>query len=372
MSHLRRKSILLGVALILPAFAGCHGQNIVAQLGSQTFSQKDYLKYLEQLTPTQFSQDEQLAGRADPSINAGVIGMVEMLREAGINQLAEKKQVKPTQDEIDTYYRAEKALNPQIDVLIQQGAVSPSALKHTIKLKLELTALGSDEAHIDPADIANLYKKNASIYSLPLRYGIKMIQVPAGAQGITILNQLKASGDFVKTIQQYQLPVQAPMDGQEQILAESSLQQVPPLYNAVKTLQSGQFAPAPIKFTDPKGNPHYVVAQVVRSLPARTLTMQEVEPLLKMQLIAQRYPDFQMHAFTVLNDYMKSTTLSIYDPKYAGIVPAFLLISPTALQAMQQPAASASGALPGGTAPPSAAAPPASGTTGAPSAPAVP
>ncbi len=320
-----------GLLLSLCALSGCQGKKVVAQLGSTSFTESAYLKRLETITPADFTQDETLAGFPnDPSLTAGSVALIDMIRETALANLAAQKKVVISDSDIDQLLNVQKQMNPSLDKAIRVGLVSETNIRRTIKMQLEITGIGSDNATITPAEIQQFYNQNINAFKLPTLYGLRMVTVPNSTLGIQVLNEVKATGNFPAVMQKYNIPASPPLDGHEQILSEAQLKTIAPLYQAVTKLTPLQFVTAPVQYKAPGGQTFAIVAQLTRTMPAHTLTLADVTPLIRLQLLHQKFPDYQPHTFQLLNTYLKNQKVVIYPTGLAATVSRYLLAVPPA------------------------------------------
>ena len=345
--------VVSGLVLSLSALSGCQGKKVVAQLGSTSFTQGAYLKRLEAITPADFTQDEALAGvQSDPSLTAGSVALIDMIRETALANLATQKKVPIADSDVEQLLNVQKEMNPSLDKAIRVGVVSEANIRRQIKMQLEITGIGSDGASITPTEIQQFYNQNINAFKLPTLYGIRMVTVPNSTVGIQVLNEVKATGNFQAVVQKYNIPASPPLDGHEQILADSQLKTIAPLYNAITKLTPLQFVPAPVQYKAPGGQTFAIVAQLTRTLPAHTLSLADVTPLIRLQLLHQKFPDYQPHTFQQLNTYLKNEKVVIYPTGLAATVSRYLLaIPPTAPGGV---AGGPQGGAPGATGAPSA------------------
>lgn len=302
--------------LLLPLLAGCQGDSIIAQVGNQSISVKRYYDTLENLTQADFSNA--------PDLQAGPLALLYLVRETAIQQLAQQKGFVPSDDFIDRILEYQREKDPNLDDNIRRGLIPENQLKKQLTLLYEILTIGADTDHVDEAQLKQMYNREKSQLDLPERFVARMLVVKDEQDGIETLNRLKATGNFAVEAQREHAA--APFDGAEVTLsAQQVKQQQPQLYDVLEKLSPGQFADAPVPLKQPGSpTPLYVLVQLTHKMPAKSMSYEQVRPLLVEQYLQQAFPQYQQHFYQVLTDYLKGllaqNKIIIYNQRYAGIV----------------------------------------------------
>lgn len=305
--------------LLLPLLAGCQGDSIIAQVGGQSISMKRYYDTLENLTQADFSNVSN-----GPDLQAGPLALLYLIREAAIQQLAQQKGFIPSDDFIDRILEYQREKDPNLDDNIRRGLISESQLKKQLILLYEILTIGADTDHVDESQLKQMYAREKSQLDLPERFVVRMLLVKNEQDGIETLNRLKATGNFAAEAQRERDA--SPFDGEEiTVSAEQVKQQQPQLYEALEKLSPGQFADAPIPLKQPGApTPLYVLVQLTHKMPAKSMSYEQVRPLLVEQYLQQAFPQYQQHFYQTLTEYLKGllaqNKIVIYNQRYASIV----------------------------------------------------
>ncbi|CCW34810.1 PPIC-type PPIASE domain [Chthonomonas calidirosea] len=302
--------------LLLPLLTGCQGDSIIAQVGGQSISMKRYYDTLENLTQADFSNA--------PDLQAGPLALLYLIREAATQQLAQQKGFIPSDDFIDRILEYQREKDPNLDDNIRRGLISESQLKKQLILLYEILTIGADTDHVDESQLKQMYAREKSQLDLPERFVVRMLLVKNEQDGIETLNRLKATGNFAAEAQRERDA--PPFDGEEiTVSAEQVKQQQPQLYEALEKLSPGQFADAPIPLKQPGApTPLYVLVQLTHKMPAKSMSYEQVRPLLVEQYLQQAFPQYQQHFYQTLTEYLKGllaqNKIVIYNQRYASIV----------------------------------------------------
>jgi hypothetical protein len=372
--NLARPIAALCATLILPVLYGCQGHRIVARLNGEAVNDDQYLDRLERVVPQEFEQLAQ-ANTTNMPLDAGAIAMVTTLREKALEIVAKNKNAVPTSEAVDQIYHYDLLLDPSIDAALKMNTLTPDDIKKNIRIAIEAVGIGTDGAKVDPKELDDAFKAAktsplpADKLDIPERYGLKLLGVKNLDDGQVVLGRLKATGDFKTEAQQE--GVKAPFDGSEHVFAATQIQaQLPVLYDALKTLKPGQFAPAPLTLSGsgPNGQQtFYAVVQKTKEIPAHEVTLPEVSAELTQRVLKKKFPQWQQHFVQSLNDFLrdKNTIIEVDIDRYKALVPAFLKTAPEATSS-QSGMTGAQGGVPmsSGAGMPSGSAPTGSGPTG--------
>jgi len=372
--YLPRAIAALSATAVLPILFGCQGHRIVARLNGEAINDDQYLDRIERVVPAEFEQMSQ--AHPELPIDAGAVALVTALREKAVDVVAKNKNVVPMPDTVDSIYRYDLLLDAGIEALILKHSVAPEEIKKNIRLSLEALGIGTDGAKVDAKELDDAFKsaKTSPVptdkLDIPERYGLKLLGVKNTVEGQLVLGRLKATGDF-KT-EALQESDKAPFDGTERIFPADQIQrQLPVLYDALKPLTPGQFAPSPVTLTaqTPTGpQTFYAVVQLTRKMPSRVVTLNEVSAELTQRLLKRKFPQWQQHFVQSLNDFLvaKDTVVEVDIERYKTLVPAFLQ-TPAQLPSQQGGQVTTPGGMPSGSgAPPAAGSATSSPSTGKP------
>jgi hypothetical protein len=321
-------------------------------MNGELIDQDQYVDRMQRVTKAVFDQTLQIAGRqSDPQLDAGAVALISILREMAIDQLAKQKGVVPSDDSITSIMNYQRAADPTLDKAIKKDPSMEDLQKRSLRLQEEVFAIGTDGAQVDNNELKTEFEADRALLDVQAKVGLRVLGVKDESEGLTLLGQLKATGDFRAAERQEQSP--PPFDGTERFFPVDSLQKSAlPLYDAVKSLNPGQFAPAPVTLTLPtqsgQSQSLIVLVQLTDRLPAKKVTLEQVRPIISQRVLQKSHPQMNQHVLEQLNEYLQNQakTLEIYSDRYKGVVMAYLFAPP---QPMMAPAGA--GAPPGAQAP---------------------
>jgi hypothetical protein len=364
-----RPIIAIGAFLLLPALYGCQGHKIVARINGDTITDEQYSNRLERVVPQEFQPMMQTA--PGMSIDAGAVALVTAIRERSVDILAKQKNAMASNETVDALFKYQELANPNLANLIKNGTVQEEEVKHNLRIQTEAVGIGTDGAQVDAKELTDAFNlaKNSpnpvDKLDISEKYGMRLLRVKDETDGLLVLGRLKASGDWSEEARKE--GDQKQLDGTDQTFPVPDLQRLPALYDVIKTLSPGQFAPAPITLTVPQqsGTQSFtVVAQLTKKIPAHQVTLDEVRAELTARLLQKKFPQWQQHFVQTLNDFLRSkdTNIEIDIERYRPLVTAFFKTPP---EPMVAPGGVSAG--PGGaSAPPAGASMDAQSPTGTP------
>lgn len=342
--------------LTLTGLSGCQNNKaIVARVNTTAITNDDFEERALRVTADQLQYAQ--------GMDAGALALVSMIHENLVSELAKQKGVEPQPADIQKIVAFTKLSDPRVASAINGGSLTEDDVVRSIRGQMEDFAIGTDGAKAEDKDVQALYNQRkaqgrAGGLVIPETYKIKIVRAPDPTTGQQALDQLKKTGDWkgVATTVLHLTGAEAANAGREQSVDMTRIQPQT-LQDALRALQPGQFTPAPIQatITNPQTHaqqPLIVIAQVISKQPERTLTLDEVRPLLQQSVIANTHKDWQAHEQQLLasftQDLLSKGLLQINIKRYEKLLDTF--ISPMA--------ASRAGNVSGTTIAPQPAAPP--------------
>lgn len=362
----RGATLTAAAAVLTVALAGCShdptksdgtttssGSDIVATVNSTNIPQSEFYTQLQAYMPPQGQPASDTAGRTV---------LRTMIENTLVEQLAQKENVAPTDQELDAFFNGEKAITDfqTIDgfdkLLTQVGATPDDVKQEQLKPTLSRLKLLGKGTTITDADIQQYYDKNKDHFGHPERAHIRKIAVASQTEAQTIEAQIKAGKAFDSFLGQSldtssptgDVPNWIPLDLNSPQLKGNP--QLKPLVDVVKSTAEGQVAP-PLN----TGGSWWIV-QVVKKEPAATLPLDQIRGLLQFQVLSEKaQSNFsnQMDLQQKMRQFQTSATIQTDLPQYKTLVDQIKNPPPT--PAMPQFSAPPQGAAPA----PRPAAPPA-------------
>ena len=179
--------------------------------------------------------------------------------------------------------------------------------------------LGSNAATIPEADIQTTFKENQKQYNYPEIVGLRVAPVPNETEGIQLISQIKANGDFAAAAAKY-----VPNAGQVRYITLDPLPEA--LKTALASLKDGQVAPAPVKIQAP-GAPTAttVVVQLVKRMPKGDATLADAHEAVRERKLAETQPQLLQHSEELINEYNKTAKVDVYIDRYKDVVKQALI-----------------------------------------------
>ena len=354
-----------------PAAPGAPAGKAVAIVKGVTLSEEEYLnrvQYVRQI-PQQFSLD------------AGGVTLVNMIDDILTEQLCKEKNVVPTEDSVKQLAEIFRRTTPSIEQQFVSKQLSDMELYRQVRKVLELTALGSDGAKPEAADVQKAYDEMKKNPIYPATYTIRVLVVPDPVKANDVLPQLKATGNFKEAAKTLKMTAaEISRAGSELVMQKKDAP--PELVKALDDLGNGPFTPEKGPFTgsvavtqknptNPTSAPTiYVIAQLIGKQAEETPAMDKLKVFLEQQALQQSRPQWQLHAQQQLGEYTKTAQITINIERYKPLLESVILAQASAhTDAPPQGAPGGPGGQggppPGATAPPPSA-PPSGGASAPP------
>jgi foldase protein PrsA len=295
-----------------------------------------------------------MPGQGQPNGDtAGRTVLRTLIENTLVEQLAQKENVAPTDQELDAFFNGEKAITDfstvdGFDKLLEQiGATSDDVKQEQLKPTLSRLKLLAKGTTVSDSDIQQYYEKNKSRFSQPERAHIRKIAVASQTEAQAIGAQIKAGKSFDSFLGQSldtssptgDVPRWVPLTG-------DSNPQLKPLIDAVKSTPEGQVTP-PLNY----GGSWWIV-QVVKKEPASTLPLDQIKGLLQFQVLgekAQSNFSNQMDLQQKMRQFQTTADIKTDLPQYKTLIDQIKNPPPT--PAMPQFAPPPSATAPAGKAP---------------------
>jgi hypothetical protein len=372
--NLARPITAVCASLLLPILCGCQGHKIIARINGESINDDQYLSRLERVVPQEFDPLVK-TNRAGLNIDAGAVALVSILREKAVDLLAKQKNVVPTSETVESIFNYQRQADPNIAAMMKTTPGLEEDIRRNIRIQSEALGIGTDGAQVDAKELNDAFnaQKNSPTASdrldIPERIGLRVLRVKDADDGLLTLNRLKASGDFAaEAAREGDGP---PVDGSERIFPTSEIQkQLPSLYEALKSVKPGTFAPAPLPIIN-GATSFLAVVEVTHKEPTHIVTLDEVRSVLTQRLLQKKFPQWQLHFIQTLNDFLrKDATIEIDIDRYKPLIQAFFktLIEPVSAPQTAPPGAVGTPSDRAGSAAPNAGTPPpgSAGTAGTP------
>ena len=346
----RRSLTIFGAATVLAALSGCQNHKIIARVNSVAINDDEYDAAVSRVKANDF---QALTQQGIPT-DAGGAGLVAVVKEKLLEKLAADKNAIPSDDTVNRYIQYLMRASPNVMNAEEAGQLSKDDLPRLVRDQMIRIALGSNNATVPEEDIKKEYddnKKNAGAapkYSeYPEMYGLRAVPVPSQAEGIQLINQIKATGDFAAAAAKI-----SPQAGHVTYLfADSPTQPLPaPLKTALNSLKEGQLASAPISLaTTPNGPGPLIVVQLVKHMPKGEATLAEAHEAIREMKLQQTQPQIMQHSQEVINEFNQKANIEVYIDRYKNVVKAAMVPPPPSAMGAGAPnGASAPGGAPGG------------------------
>jgi len=288
----KRGAMLTAAAAVLTvAFAGCKDQgakgtspsggdagDVVAVVNSDTILQPDFYQQLQAYAPRQGQP-------GDPAGKAVLRGMIE---NDLIEQLAKKENVAPTDQEVDGFFKGEKAMLDfqtvdGFDKQLEQAGVTGDQVKdQQLRPALARLKLLTKTVTISDKDIQDNYDKNKTRYSQPERVHIRKIALATQVEAQTISAQIKTGKTFESFLPQSVDPTPNGDVPQWVPLTAGDNPQLKPLVTALKDVAPGSVS-APLNY----GGSWWLVKVVEKKEPS-TLPLDQIKDIIRVQILNEK------------------------------------------------------------------------------------
>ncbi len=310
-THLRRRSLAaLGLAALLTPLAGCQNRKYVARVNDATITDEEYQDYVSRVK----AQDFQQLTSQQVTTDAGGAGLILAVKDKLLEKLAADKHALPTEDEVKRYAQYLTRTDPRVMSSIAAGQLTPEMLPKLLRENMIKINLGSNAATIPEADIQTAFKENQKQYNYPEIVGLRVAPVPNDTEGIQLISQIKANGDFAAAAAKY-----VPNAGAVRYVVLDPLPE--PLKTALASLKDGQVAAAPVKIQAP-GAPTAttIVVQLVKRMPKGDATLADAHEAVRERKLAETQPQLLQHSEELINEYNKTAKVDVYIERYNDVV----------------------------------------------------
>lgn len=310
-THLRRRSLAaLGLAALLTPLAGCQNRKYVARVNDATITDEEYQDYVSRVK----AQDFQQLTSQQVTTDAGGAGLILAVKDKLLEKLAADKHAIPSEDEVKRYAQYLTRTDPRVMSSIAAGQLTPEMLPKLLRENMIKINLGSNAATIPEADIQTAFKENQKQYNYPEIVGLRVAPVPNDTEGIQLISQIKANGDFAAAAAKY-----VPNAGAVRYVVLDPLPE--PLKTALASLKDGQVAAAPVKIQAP-GAPTAttIVVQLVKRMPKGDATLADAHEAVRERKLAETQPQLLQHSEELINEYNKTAKVDVYIERYNDVV----------------------------------------------------
>lgn len=366
--YYRRTLVALSAVAGFALLSGCQGHKIVAKINGTPIEDSDYQAYVSRVQARDFTSLSQQGVQTD----AGGVGLVTLIKERLLDRLAADKNIHITDEAVARYVEYMKRTTPDVLTALGTGTFTKDDLPRIFRDQMLLLALGTDNASVSEDDLKKELADNHTAYDYPEIDGIRIVAVPDQTQGIELLNQIKASGDFGASAAKFNAQA-----GTIHYIRNDNPSLPSALKDALTPLKDGQVVSAPISFTNPQAPnspPTFLVVQLVQRSPKGEAKLDEAREAIRQKLLQKTHPDIGTHVEDLMADYNKKANVEVFIDRYKDMVKTAIVPPANPMRGMSpsgmRPAGPSTGAIrPGGPAvrvAPSGTPAPANGTAPAP------
>lgn len=332
-----RKMAACGAFVALAALSGCQNHKKIALVNNIAINDEEYDPAVSRVSDA----DLQGLSKAGVQTDAGGAGLIILVKEKLLEAIAKEKNVTISDDTVNRYIQFITRTNPSLSSALEAGTINRADLPRLVRDSLIVVAVGSNNANVPEDDVKKEFESNKQQYNYPEIVGLRAVPVPSQTEGIQLINQIKATGDFAGAA--------AKISPQAGIARFVPADQLPPaLKTVLDGLKEGQIAPAPVEIPGQTGGPGAnIVVQLVRRMAKGEATLAEAHEAARQRALQKSQPQLAQHSQEVINEYNQKANVEVYIDRYKSVVKAALTPPPT------PPAGSMGG--PGMGAPPSGA-----------------
>ncbi len=307
---------LCGVAA-LGILTGCQPEKkSVAVVNGKLILEEDFNKRVQSLTAASF--------QGGASMDAGGLTLMNMIRSELTEQLAAKSNAVPSSELVSSGVDYVMKNDPAVQAQFQTGQVTKDELLRQLTFTRELLGIGTNGAKVTDAELKAAYEgpDMGPTIIVKASYSFRALRVNDLAQGKTILEDLKKTGDFKKAAMSLKAS-EAQANAVAKPLTMISDTVPKELKEALDKLQPNEFTPGAIKVTDvnQQGVPQesYAIAQLIKKDPERKPSINEVKFLLENALMAKKNPEWEKHYRNVLAEFTNAAEIKITSERYKSL-----------------------------------------------------
>ncbi len=307
-----------GAFIALAALSGCQNHKKIALVNNVAINDEEYDPAVSRVTDA----DLQGLSKAGVQTDAGGAGLVILIKEKLLEAMAKEKNVTISDDTVNRYIQFITRTNPSLSSALEAGTISRADLPRLVRDSLIVVAVGSNNANVPEDDIKKEFESNKQQYNYPEIVGLRAVPVPSQTEGIQLINQIKATGDFAGAA--------AKISPQAGVTRFVPADQLPPaLKTVLDGLKEGQVAPAPVEIPAQAGGPGAnIVVQLVRRMAKGEATLAEAHEAARQHVLQKSQPQLAQHSQEVINEYNQKASVEVYIDRYKSVVKAALTPPP--------------------------------------------
>ena len=327
----KRGMAALSAMVALAALSGCQNHKIIARVNGAAINDEEYDPAVSRVNEPELHGLAQLGVQTD----AGGAGLAILIKEKLLDALAKEKNAAPSEDSVNRFVQYLTRTNPAVSTAIETGQINKEDLPRLIREQLIQVALGSNNAIVPEEDLKKEFEANKALYNYPEIVGLKAVPVPSATEGIQLINQIKATGDFAGAAAKLN-PQAAQQAGKTAYITTDKMP--PALKTAIDALKEGQIAPAPIELPNQQGGPSTnIVVQLVRRMPKGDAAFADAREAVRQRKLQQTQPQLMQHSQEVINEYNQKANVEVFIDRYKAVVKAALTPPPAPPMGMGAP-----------------------------------
>ncbi|WFA05397.1 peptidyl-prolyl cis-trans isomerase [Bacillus sp. HSf4] len=248
---------------------------------SQTASTSSAQEVIANIGKSGITREEWLSEMED---RFGKATLEDMINERVVNQLAEKNNIKISDDEIDREFLLIKAV---YNSFYEDEHTTEKEWREQIKHNILLEELLTKDIVIPESELKSFYQKNKDLYKFDDSYRLKHIVVKDKDEAEQVLKELKGGSSFEAAAAEHSTDrYTAPYGGDLGFVNEQN-ENIPAEYlQAAKHLKENEWVDEPIQTSQ-----GYSIIQLKEKLNGRSFTYSEVKNQIRRQIAMDQIGD---------------------------------------------------------------------------------
>lgn len=302
---------LLTLAVLASLLAGC-GRKGIININGEKIMKEDFYARLQRVPVQQIRDGKPV------TVPAGQYVIEQIIQEKMIEQFADKKGVKPSEEQINKKVQfIKKTHGSEFKLMLANQGKTEEEWKKQLEIEQAMANIVTKGVKITDAEVKAAYdaelKKTPSAFIRPEQIQMSMI-VMSSKEGIdkayAMLQQGQDFGTVAMKLSEHETRQN---QGRIPIWIDKDFNQLPPVVvTTAFGLQPARYS-APFKAAD-----KWVIVKLDRKRPKKTQTYEEVKDLLREQL-AVRKGSQNRDASVEFNKFKKDAEITINAERYKGV-----------------------------------------------------
>ncbi len=254
--------------------------------------------------------------------NAGELVLQNLINERLVLEWGERTKDIPADAELDAEVERAKAV-PSIRIAINKRLFTEEYLRYELKVQLTRFNIATVAVSAAPEDVEAFYKKNASRYTIPERWGLSVIRTVEMQTMNLVLKELKEGKSFESLAKKYSDEKQTGQNGGDMGIVSANDAGLPAnVRAAIKPLKLGDVSPVTtleVARSDGKGNlTSWVIFRLTTRLPEAVTPLDNIRKSVERELLLEKAGGFAT-ADKKIAEYRLSAKIEVMLPGFTEL-----------------------------------------------------